>query len=154
VKLDPESAAELVWPGEAPEGETALAWEFAAKDKSGAATDRLRVTQQIAPAVPITVQQATFARVEGELEIPAAVPAGAVSGRNGPLGGIEVGSGRTDLYAAARTQALLRDVPLRLPRTENVRRHWSARRRALAASCRGDADLPRRQRPGTLLPER
>ena len=91
VKLDPESAAELVWPGEAPEGDTALAWEFAAKDKSGAATDRLRVTQQVAPAVPITVQQATFARVDGELEIPAAVPAGAVSGRNGPLGGIEVG---------------------------------------------------------------
>ena len=91
MKLDPESAAELVWPGEAPEGDTALAWEFAAKDKSGAATDRLRVTQQVAPAVPITVQQATFARVDGELEIPAAVPAGAVSGRNGPLGGIEVG---------------------------------------------------------------
>ena len=91
VKLDPESAAELVWPGEAPEDETVLAWEFAAKDKSGAATDRLRVTQQIAPAVPITVQQATFARVDGEMEIPAAVPAGAVSGRNGPLGGIEVG---------------------------------------------------------------
>ncbi|MFT3849285.1 MAG: alpha-2-macroglobulin family protein [Propionivibrio sp.] len=90
VKLDPESAAELVWAGEAPEGETALAWEFAAKDKSSTAADRLRVTQQVAPAVPITVQQATFARVDGELDIPAAVPTGAVSGKHGPLGGIEV----------------------------------------------------------------
>ena len=90
VKLDPESAAEVAWTNEAPEGDTALAWEFEARDKSGAATDRLRITQQVAPAVPITVQQATLARVEGELEIPAAVPTGAVVGKNGPLGGIEV----------------------------------------------------------------
>ena len=41
--------------------------------------------------MPVTVQQATFARVEGLLEVPVAVPVGAVSGKNGPLGGIEVG---------------------------------------------------------------
>ena len=91
VKLDAESASELLWPGEAPEGETALVWEFEATDKSGTAKDRLRITQQVAPAVPVTVQQATFARIEGKLEIPVAVPPGAVSGKNGPLGGIELG---------------------------------------------------------------
>jgi len=91
VKLDAESAAELVWPGEAPEGATSLVWEFDAAEKGGAGKDRLRITQQVAPAVPVTVQQASFARVEGKLEIPAAVPPGAVSGKAGPLGGIEVG---------------------------------------------------------------
>ena len=91
VKLDAESAAEVVWQGEAPEGETSLVWEFDAVEKGGAGKDRLRITQQVAPAVPITVQQATFARIEGKLEIPAAVPPGAVSGKSGPLGGIEAG---------------------------------------------------------------
>ena len=97
VKLDAESAAELVWPGEAPENESMLVWEFEAVEtgeadkKDGVGKDRLRITQQIAPAVPIAVQQASFARVEGRLEVPAALPAGAVSGKRGPLGGIEVG---------------------------------------------------------------
>ena len=91
VKLDAESATELVWSAEAPEGVTSLVWEFEAAEQGGAGKDRLRITQQVAPAVPITVQQATFARVEGVLEIPVAVPPGAVSGKSGPLGGIEVG---------------------------------------------------------------
>lgn len=91
VKLDAESAAEIVWQADAPEGETAVTWEFEVSDKVGAAKDRLRITQQVAPAVPITVQQATFARIEGTLEIPATVPIGAVSGKAGPLGGVEVG---------------------------------------------------------------
>ena len=94
VKLAAESAAELVWTHEAPEGETPLAWEFEANEKSGAqagtAKDHLRVAQQVAPAIPVAVQQASFVRVDGVLEVPAAVPAGAVSGKNGPLGGIEV----------------------------------------------------------------
>ncbi|MBP8162041.1 MAG: alpha-2-macroglobulin [Propionivibrio sp.] len=90
VTLEPESAAELVWQADAPEDETAVNWEFDASDNSSTAKDRLRITQQVAPATPITVQQATFARVEGSLEVPAAVPPGAVSGKAGPLGGIEV----------------------------------------------------------------
>jgi len=91
VKLDAESATELVWQATAPEGETALVWEFDAAEKDGAAKDRLRITQQVEPAVPITVQQATFARIDGKLDIPAAVPPGALLGKAGPLGGIEVG---------------------------------------------------------------
>jgi uncharacterized protein YfaS (alpha-2-macroglobulin family) len=91
VKLEPESAAELTWPAEVPEGTNTLVWEFEASEKSGTARDSLRITQQVAPAVPITVQQATFARIDGKLELPAALPPGAVSGKGGPLGGIEVG---------------------------------------------------------------
>ncbi len=91
VKLDAESAAELVWTAEAPEGVTSLTWEFDAVAQGGSGKDRLRIAQQIDPAVPVTVQQATFARVEGQLDVPVAVPVGAISGKNGPLGGIEVG---------------------------------------------------------------
>ena len=90
VKLAAESAAEVVWQAEAREGETALIWEFDAVEKGGAGKDRLRVTQQVGSAVPISVQQATFARVEGKLELPATLPPAAMIGKTGPLGGIEV----------------------------------------------------------------
>jgi hypothetical protein len=94
IKLDAESATELAWPGEAPEGTNAVVWEFAASESgqaAGAAHDSLRISQQVAPAVPVTVRQADFARVEGMLEIPSAAPTGAIAGPSGPLGGIEVG---------------------------------------------------------------
>ena len=92
LKLDAESASEIQWTANAPEDGKTLVWEFDASDKAGGAKDRLRITQQIAPAVPVTVQQTTFGRLEGNLEIPVAVPAGAVSGKSGgPRGGIEIG---------------------------------------------------------------
>lgn len=87
VKLGAEAAAELAWAAQAPEGTTSLTWEFDAREDGGAARDRLRITQQVAPAVPATVQQATFARIEGRYEVPATLPAGALPGK----GGIEVG---------------------------------------------------------------
>lgn len=88
VKIDAEGAAELSWPGEAPEGESALLWEFDAR--ADGASDRLRVTQQVVPRVPLSVQQASFARIDGKLEIPVAPPPGALTGVGGPLGGVEV----------------------------------------------------------------
>lgn len=87
IKLEAEGAAEVVWQAEANEGETSLVWEFDAVEKGGAGKDRLRITQQVAPAVPVTVQQATFARIDGKLELPTVLPHGAISGK----GGIEVG---------------------------------------------------------------
>ncbi|HTY98420.1 MAG TPA: alpha-2-macroglobulin family protein, partial [Rhodocyclaceae bacterium] len=87
VKLEPEGAAEVAWTAQAPEGATTLTWEFEAKEEGGAAMDRLRITQQVEPAVPVTVQQATFTRLEGKYEVAAAPPAGALPGK----GGIEVG---------------------------------------------------------------
>ena len=38
---------------------------FDAVEQGGAGKDLLRITQQIAPAVPLTVQQASFARIDG-----------------------------------------------------------------------------------------
>lgn len=87
VKLDAESAAELSWNAQAPENATRLAWEFEATEKNGAGRDRLKISQRIEPAVPVSVQQASFARIDGRLEMPAALPLGALPGR----GGIEIG---------------------------------------------------------------
>jgi len=87
VKLDAEGAAELAWNAQAPENAGAMAWEFEAAEANGAGRDRLRITQRIEPAVPVTVQQASFARIDGKLEMPVAMPPGALPGR----GGIEVG---------------------------------------------------------------
>jgi uncharacterized protein YfaS (alpha-2-macroglobulin family) len=87
VKLEAEGAAEVSWTAKAPEGVDSLTWEFDAADTGSNAKDRLRITQQVAPAVPITVQQSSFVRVEGKYEIAATAPAGALPGK----GGVEVG---------------------------------------------------------------
>jgi hypothetical protein len=85
VKLEPEGAAELSWPAEVPEGVTSQVWEFGASEQGagGKVSDRLKITQQVTPAVPVTVQQATFTRIDGRLELPAALPAGALPGKGG-----------------------------------------------------------------------
>ena len=87
VKLDAEGAAELAWSAQAPENAATMTWEFEASETNGAGRDRLKITQRIEPAVPVTVQQASFARVDGKLDMPVAMPQGALPGR----GGIEIG---------------------------------------------------------------
>ncbi|RLJ62678.1 alpha-2-macroglobulin family protein [Sulfurisoma sediminicola] len=88
VKLEPEGAAELRWDGQAPEDVKQLVWEFEANEEGGgSAKDRLKIVQEVAPAVPVTVQQATFVRVEGKYDVASALPAGALPGK----GGIEIG---------------------------------------------------------------
>ncbi len=87
IRLNAESAAEMSWPAEIREGLSTLVWEFEATDKTSKARDLLKVSQQVAPAVPVTIQQATFARIDKPLEIPAAQPVGSLPGR----GGIEIG---------------------------------------------------------------
>ncbi|MFA7242055.1 MAG: MG2 domain-containing protein, partial [Sulfuricellaceae bacterium] len=87
VSLAAQSATELAWVAQAPEGAESLAWEFEAREEGGAARDKLKITQQIAPAVPVTVQQASFTRIEGKVEIPTMLPTGALPGK----GGVEIG---------------------------------------------------------------
>ena len=87
VQLDAEGAAELAWTAQAPEDASSLTWEFEASEKEGKNQDRLKLTQRIEPAVPVTVQQASFGRVEGKLELPVAPPQDALPGK----GGIEIG---------------------------------------------------------------
>ncbi len=83
IELAPESAAELRWDAQAPEGVNGLSWQFDAKSDDGKARDSLRIEQQVAPAVPVTVQQASFQRVDGSLSLPVVQPAGALSGKGG-----------------------------------------------------------------------
>jgi len=83
LTLEPEGAGELGWNIKSAEGITSQPWEFSAREEGGNGQDTLRITQQIAPAVPITVQQATFTRIEGKYEVPVALPAGALPGKGG-----------------------------------------------------------------------
>jgi uncharacterized protein YfaS (alpha-2-macroglobulin family) len=83
LTLAPEGAGELSWNIKAAEGISSQQWEFSAKEEGGNGQDTLRITQQIAPAVPITVQQASFTRIAGKYEVAVSQPAGALPGKGG-----------------------------------------------------------------------
>ncbi|MEI7612514.1 MAG: MG2 domain-containing protein [Betaproteobacteria bacterium] len=89
LTLEPESAGELSWNVKAAEGISSQPWEFSAREEGGngqeggKGQDTLRITQQIAPAVPVTVQQASFSRIAGQHEIPVTLPPGALPGKGG-----------------------------------------------------------------------
>jgi uncharacterized protein YfaS (alpha-2-macroglobulin family) len=83
VTLAAEGAAELSWEADAPDGTNREDWEFTAREEGGKAQDALKIAQQIAPAVPVTVQQATFTRVDGKYEVGVTPPAGALPGKGG-----------------------------------------------------------------------
>ena len=69
----------------------ALLWEVQALDQSGGARDALKASQRIVAAVPITVQQATLAQLDGPFSLPIAAPAGAQADPQGALrGGIRM----------------------------------------------------------------
>ncbi|MCE1183198.1 MAG: MG2 domain-containing protein [Rhodocyclales bacterium] len=86
LTMEPEGAAELRWDAKAPEGVSSQTWEINAREEGGKAQDSLRITQQIAPATPVTVQQSNFTRVDGKYEVPITPPAGALPGK----GGVEI----------------------------------------------------------------
>jgi alpha-2-macroglobulin len=86
LTLAPESAGELSWPVQAAEGISQQAWEFEAREEGGKAGDTLRISQQIAPAVPVTVQQAHFLRITGNSDLPVSQAAGSLPGK----GGVEI----------------------------------------------------------------
>ncbi len=67
-------------------------WEVqAAEQASGAATDRIKVSQQIVPAEPVTAQQATLAQLTPGLSVPVKAPPGALADPTGKLrGGLQV----------------------------------------------------------------
>ncbi len=83
LNLAPEGAGELSWNIKAAEGISSQQWEFSAKEEGGNGQDSLRITQQIAPAVPVTVQQASFTRIAGKYEVLVTQPAGALPGKGG-----------------------------------------------------------------------
>ncbi len=58
-------------------------WEIEAKDKRSAARDGLKAQQRIIPAVPLTVQQATLAQIDGSFTLDVNASADALPGRGG-----------------------------------------------------------------------
>ena len=82
IDLAPGAAEEIVWPLQAPEDGDALVWELEAR-AAGARSDKLRFVQQLLPAVPVRVTQASLAQVDGDYRVPMAIPADALAQRGG-----------------------------------------------------------------------
>ncbi len=61
----------------------AILWEIEARDTLGDARDALKLRQRIVPAVPLTVQQATLAQIDGPFTLDVTPPTDALPGRGG-----------------------------------------------------------------------
>ncbi len=88
VEIPAGEAREIAWTVTAPAQlaqlrAEAILWEIEARDTVSGARDALKVRQRIVPAVPLTVQQATLAQVDGPFTLDVAAPAGALPGRGG-----------------------------------------------------------------------
>lgn len=89
VDIPAGEAREIAWPitvpanlGQALSGE--LVWNIEAREIGGGnVADRLKVTQKLVPAIPVTVQQATLIRLDGNLKYPVQQPADGLPGHGG-----------------------------------------------------------------------
>lgn len=78
VTIPAGGAVPVTWNLTAPEGIGRLDWTVEARSSNGKAADRIAVSQDVVPAVPIEVWAATLARVGNGVPIPVAAPAGAL----------------------------------------------------------------------------
>jgi uncharacterized protein YfaS (alpha-2-macroglobulin family) len=83
VELAPGAARELSFDVTVPTGVEKLRWDVAARETGGAAEDRLRVRQDVAPVHPVRVFQATLEQVDKPLAMEVQPPVGAIPGRGG-----------------------------------------------------------------------
>ncbi|HEY1996039.1 alpha-2-macroglobulin family protein [Paraburkholderia sp.] len=97
VDLPADSSREIAWSVTTPDGladtpSPALTWKVAAAEQGGPhASDAVKLTQRVSAALPVTVQQATLAQVDGTLSLPVAPPAEAGATAAGVVrGGIAV----------------------------------------------------------------
>ncbi len=81
VTIPAGGAAPVAWNLTAPDGVSSLRWQVSARTADGRAADRVTVTQDVVPAIPVEVWAATLARVNAGSMIPIAAPAGAIPGR-------------------------------------------------------------------------
>jgi uncharacterized protein YfaS (alpha-2-macroglobulin family) len=103
----PAAAARLVeWEILVPAGLGSLRYEVAAAEPGGAA-DRLRVTQQVRPAVPVRTLQATLLRLEQPARLPVARPADALPER----GGLQVAASPSLVASLEGTRRWMREYP-------------------------------------------
>ena len=97
VELAAESSQEVAWDVKTPDvlganGAASLAWDVSALEQgTGKASDAVKLTQRVVAVIPVTVQQATIAQVDGTLTLPVAPPADAARSADGTVrGGIAV----------------------------------------------------------------
>jgi len=83
IKLAPGATEDVVWQHLAPVDAAALHWEVAVSEEGGAASDRVKLQQQVVPAYPVRVYQATLTQLDKPYALTAALPAGAIAGRGG-----------------------------------------------------------------------
>ncbi|MBL8347788.1 MAG: alpha-2-macroglobulin, partial [Rubrivivax sp.] len=89
VQLAPGAAAELRWPVDVPAGTTRIDWSAGATEEGGGgsaggpARDSVKLSQAVAPTVPVRVLQATLQPLQGPVSLPVAAPADSLPGRGG-----------------------------------------------------------------------
>jgi len=90
VQLAAGDAKELSWPVDVPLGATGIEWSGETSEQVGSAKDALKITQQVQPAVPLTVQQSLLRQLDGPQSIPVAAPAGALPPIGVKRGGLQL----------------------------------------------------------------
>ncbi|SAK76678.1 Alpha-2-macroglobulin-like protein [Caballeronia hypogeia] len=97
VELAPESSQEVAWNVTTPDvlgtnASASLEWNVTASEQAGPkASDAVRLTQKVVAAIPVNVQQATIAQIDGTYTLPVAPPADASKSSDGNVrGGIAV----------------------------------------------------------------
>jgi hypothetical protein len=86
LEIPAGEARDVTWDVAVPVGTSRLAWDVSARSADGKSVDRVKVSEAVAPAVPVRTYQATIAQLAKPLRIPAERPAAALPGR----GGLEV----------------------------------------------------------------
>ena len=83
VSLNSGEAREVGWEVTAPAGQESLSWEVELKAKGAKDGDRIKLTQKVAPVIPVRTLQATMAQLEGAFNFPVEPPPEALLGRGG-----------------------------------------------------------------------
>nr|MCU0734609.1 MG2 domain-containing protein [Methylotetracoccus sp.] len=84
LTLNPGEATEIGWSVEVPAAATKLEWELVVEEQGAtAARDSLRIAQEVIPAVPVRVHQATLVQLEQPLRMAVEKPANALPERGG-----------------------------------------------------------------------
>jgi alpha-2-macroglobulin len=92
LQIPAEGAQVVTWPVDVPEDVFSIHWEASVLEQGGAAhSDRLKVTQQVSPAVPLRVLQASLMQLEGTRSLPVLAPADALSSGGVQRGGLVLG---------------------------------------------------------------
>jgi len=81
LRLAGNTDVAAAWNFKVPAGAERIDWVLSAADAENLNQDGLKLTQKVVPSVPVTVQQATLAQVDGSYSLPVALPRDALPGR-------------------------------------------------------------------------